>query len=96
VCADQVRRRQRQRRLFERVSRLTDVEDRSPSTGDHSSDLLSVLDPDRREAFVLTQLIGLSYEEAAAVADCAIGTIRSRVARARAELVEAVRVAEAR
>ena len=96
VCADQVRRRQRQRRLIERVSRLTDVDDRSPSTGDHSSDLPRVLDGDRREAFVLTQLIGLSYEEAAAVADCAIGTIRSRVARARAELVEAVRIAEAR
>ena len=49
-------------------------------------DLLQQLDPDRREAFALTQLAGLSYEEAAAVVECPIGTIRSRVARARADL----------
>ena len=49
-------------------------------------ELLLRLDPDRREAFALTQLAGLSYEEAAAVVGCPIGTIRSRVARARADL----------
>jgi RNA polymerase sigma-70 factor (ECF subfamily) len=48
--------------------------------------LLTALDPDRRAAFVLTQLIGCSYAEAAAVCDCPVGTIRSRVARARADL----------
>jgi RNA polymerase sigma-70 factor (ECF subfamily) len=51
---------------------------------------------DRREAFVLTQLVGLSYEEAAAVAGCPIGTIRSRVARARADLMTMVARADAR
>jgi RNA polymerase sigma-70 factor, ECF subfamily len=51
---------------------------------------LDDLDADRREAFVLTQLVGLSYEEAAAVCRCPIGTIRSRVARARADLVDAL------
>lgn len=40
----------------------------------------------RREAFVLTQITGLSYAEAAQVCGCRIGTIRSRVARARDEL----------
>jgi DNA-directed RNA polymerase specialized sigma24 family protein len=48
--------------------------------------LLAALDPDRRAAFVLTQLLGCSYAEAAAVCDCPIGTIRSRVARAREDL----------
>ena len=48
------------------------------------------LDPDRREAFVLTQVVGLSYEQAAEVCRCPIGTIRSRVARARADLVAAL------
>ena len=48
------------------------------------ADLLARLDPDRREAFVLTQLLGLPYAEAAEVAGCPVGTIRSRVARARA------------
>lgn len=49
-------------------------------------DALSRLDPARRQAFVLTQLLGASYEEAAAAAGCPIGTVRSRVARARREL----------
>ena len=46
------------------------------------------LDPERREAFVLTQVVGLSYAEAADVCSCPVGTIRSRVARARADLVD--------
>ena len=49
--------------------------------------LLDALDDERREAFVLTQLVGLSYAEAADVCGCPVGTIRSRVARARADLV---------
>lgn len=52
--------------------------------------LLDGLDPERREALVLTQVLGLSYAEAADVAGCPIGTIRSRVARARADLLAAV------
>ena len=51
------------------------------------TDLLARLPADRREAFVLTQLLGLSYAEAADVADCPVGTIGSRVARARGDLV---------
>ena len=54
------------------------------------TDLLARLDPDRREAFVLTQLLGLPYAEAAEVAGCPVGTIRSRVARARADLIESL------
>jgi RNA polymerase sigma-70 factor (ECF subfamily) len=49
--------------------------------------VLGDLDPDRREAFVLTQVLGLGYAEAAEVVGCPIGTIRSRVARARDDLV---------
>jgi RNA polymerase sigma-70 factor (ECF subfamily) len=39
---------------------------------------------------VLTQVLGLSYAEAAEIEDVPVGTIRSRVARARDELVTAV------
>ncbi|MFG2671175.1 sigma-70 family RNA polymerase sigma factor [Streptomyces sp. NPDC048445] len=46
-------------------------------------ELLAALPYDRRQAFVLTQLLGLSYAEAAQEADCPVGTVRSRVARAR-------------
>ncbi|WP_308259117.1 sigma-70 family RNA polymerase sigma factor [Pseudonocardia sp. H11422] len=52
--------------------------------------LIETLDSDRREAFVLTQLLDLSYAEAAEVCGCPIGTIRSRVARAREDLVAAM------
>ncbi|MER5434918.1 sigma-70 family RNA polymerase sigma factor [Streptomyces sp. NPDC002588] len=51
-------------------------------------DLLAVLPDERREAFVLTQLLGLPYAEAAEVSDCPVGTVRSRVARARATLLD--------
>ncbi|MER5470946.1 sigma-70 family RNA polymerase sigma factor [Streptomyces sp. NPDC002685] len=50
-------------------------------------DLLAALPGDRREAFVLTQMMGLPYAEAALVSDCPVGTVRSRVARARATLI---------
>lgn len=51
-------------------------------------DLLASLPDERREAFVLTQLLGLPYAEAAEVSDCPVGTVRSRVARARATLLD--------
>ena len=50
-------------------------------------ELVSALAPERRDAFVLTQVLGLSYAEAAEVCGCEVGTIRSRVARARDQLV---------
>ncbi|MGH9139430.1 MAG: sigma factor-like helix-turn-helix DNA-binding protein, partial [Acidimicrobiales bacterium] len=59
----------------------------TPAPGAPIAALLAVLDPDRREAFVLTQLLGLTYAEAAAVCGCPVGTIRSRVARARDQLI---------
>lgn len=51
--------------------------------------LLDALAPDRREALVLTQVLGYSYAEAADICSVRVGTIRSRVARARADLLEA-------
>lgn len=88
TCADALRMRTRRRRLHDAVQTA-----RLPShTPDHAatlmlSDLVMHLDPDRRAAFVLTRIVGLSYAEAAQVCGCPIGTIRSRVARARADLV---------
>ncbi|MBX7270066.1 sigma-70 family RNA polymerase sigma factor [Micromonospora sp. Llam7] len=52
--------------------------------------LIATLPDDRREAFVATQLLGLSYTEAAEVCGCPVGTIRSRVARAREDLIAAM------
>ena len=49
--------------------------------------MINQLDEDRRLAIILTQVLGLSYADAAVVSGCAIGTIRSRVARAREDLL---------
>jgi RNA polymerase sigma-70 factor (ECF subfamily) len=54
-------------------------------------DLISGLPLERRDAFVLTQIAGLSYAEAADVIGCPIGTVRSRVARARDDLIAGMR-----
>jgi RNA polymerase sigma-70 factor, ECF subfamily len=58
------------------------------------ADLLARLAGPRREAFVLTQVVGLSYEQAAQVLNCPMGTVRSRVARARGQLVAQLLAAE--
>ena len=44
---------------------------------------------------MLTQLVGLSYEEAATACGVPVGTIRSRVARARTQLLDRVTAARA-
>lgn len=44
------------------------------------------LPPDQREVLILVGASGLSYEQAAEVCGCRLGTIKSRVSRARAEL----------
>jgi RNA polymerase sigma-70 factor, ECF subfamily len=53
-------------------------------------ELVAGLDADRRDAFVLTQVLGLDYAAAAEVCGCPVGTIRSRVARAREDLIRAM------
>lgn len=49
---------------------------------------LQKLPADQREALILVGASGFSYEEAAAVCTCAVGTMKSRVNRARNRLVD--------
>jgi len=97
ACADALRGRSRRRRLNERLEAGAA---RAPTTsagraGGHALEaLVECLDVDRREAFVLTQLLGCSYEETAAVCGVPVGTIRSRIARARGDLVDALHRAD--
>jgi RNA polymerase sigma-70 factor (ECF subfamily) len=49
---------------------------------------LAQLPQDQREALVLVGASGFSYEEAAHICGCAVGTIKSRVNRARTRLAE--------
>ena len=90
VCADALRTRRRRPAVVD--AEPPEAPDGADRVGEQAAvaDLLHRLDADRREAFVLTQLLGLSYAEAAEVAGCPVGTIRSRVARARSDLVGAL------
>ena len=88
VCMDELRGRHRRRRRDERLAAAPDCPDVADLSAEVTTrELLAQLDPDRRDAFVLTQMFRLSYEEAATVCGCPTGTIRSRVARARDDLI---------
>ena len=50
------------------------------------------LSPEQRDTLLLVAEAGLSYEEAALVCSCAIGTIKSRVDRARHRLEELLEI----
>jgi RNA polymerase sigma-70 factor (ECF subfamily) len=53
---------------------------------------LSRLPPDQREALILIGASGFSYEEAAEICNCAVGTVKSRVNRARQRLMQQMAV----
>ncbi len=91
ACADEIRDLRRERRRQIRAQDHASIDEAVPDIGDSVSlwAAVATLDFDRRAAFVLTQLFGMSYEEAASTCDCPIGTIRSRVARARSDLIAA-------
>ena len=83
VCTDELRRR------YRRPEDLVNAEVIVADFAAHA-DLLALVDlleSGRRAAFVLTQLIGCSYEETATITGTPIGTVRSRVARARDDLI---------
>jgi RNA polymerase sigma-70 factor (ECF subfamily) len=92
VCADAIRSATRDRSA---ARERTAAAHQPDPPRDHAESValravLAGLADDRREAFVLTQLVGLSYAEVAEVCGCPVGTIRSRVARARADLINAI------
>ena len=91
VCASEISARLRDRQLAARLAAMPPAEfaGQAPEAGSQTAValLLAGLEPDRRAAFVLTQIIGCPYAEAAAICDCPVGTIRSRVARAREDLI---------
>jgi RNA polymerase sigma-70 factor, ECF subfamily len=93
TCADHIRSLVRRRSLLQRVGADATEVVADPARAVGAAELLQRLSPAHREAFVLTQVLGLSYEEAAAALGIPIGTIRSRVARARSQLVTAVTAA---
>ncbi len=88
AAADATRRQIRDRR----TDRYAGPAAAPPADGAHAlRALIDGLEPDRREAFVLTQIVGCSYAETAEICGVRIGTIRSRVGRARDQLLQQVR-----
>ena len=85
---DAMRRQGRRARLGQRLARTPIVAPSDPASVHALDALVGGLERGRREAFVLTQLLGCSYADAAAVCGVPVGTVRSRVARARADLIE--------
>lgn len=47
---------------------------------------LFALNPDQRDVFILVVAAGYSYEEAASILDCSVGTVKSRINRSREKL----------
>ena len=97
TCMDELRARSRRQRRSTAMHAAPTDGLRIPDPGEEigARDLLAHLEADRRAAFTLTQLLGLSYEEAAETCGCPIGTIRSRVARARSDLIDMLGTANA-
>jgi len=97
TCIDEIRTRARRRRRDDSLLH-TGAEPRAGyDASEHTvvTDLLHRLEPDRRAAFTLTQILGLTYHETAQACECPPGTIRSRVARARADLMAMLNVTDA-
>ncbi|MFJ3927374.1 sigma-70 family RNA polymerase sigma factor [Streptomyces sp. NPDC090022] len=93
TVVDSLRRSAARPRLADRDDWQTAAEQAQPrglpgfEDGIALAELLATITEERREAFILTQLLGLPYAEVAEAIGCPVGTVRSRVARARSSLM---------
>lgn len=85
------------RRSWRRQSLDPEVAEATLVAGDNNTDglellalrnAMNLLPPDQRECLIMVGAGGLAYEEVAQICDCAVGTIKSRVSRARKALLE--------
>lgn len=92
-CAvDEMRRKQRRERVTERAS----AQPRPPATDISASlevrEAVAALDPELREPIVLIDMFGMTYAEVSRMCGAPVGTIKSRMHRARSLLAEALDV----
>jgi RNA polymerase sigma-70 factor, ECF subfamily len=89
-CTAEIDARSRNRRPALRLAGAPDAPLGQPSAEPGAqaavNELLAALEPGRRAAFILTQLLGCSYADAAAICECPVAAIRSLVTRAREDL----------
>lgn len=89
-CAvDAIRRRER-RRTYEQAAESREISVDEPALRVALQDAIDSLSPDLREPFVLIEVFGLSYAEAAVVLGAPSGTLKSRMHRARRLLMDAL------
>lgn len=102
ACYADLRKRSRREKYYDRGRTTADLD--PPERGEDGETsirrkevsrqveaALRRLSPDLRATFVLRQMEGLSYDEISQVLDVSAGTVASRLARARAQLAEALR-----
>jgi RNA polymerase sigma-70 factor, ECF subfamily len=92
-CAmDALRRQRREPVAWDETAAAGSVAD--PSARVELDAALRAVSPDHRETFLLVEVFGLSYQEAADVLGVAVGTVKSRMFRARRALCDAISDAE--
>lgn len=94
VFLEKHRRSERQSHLIELDATLTDPpignleeEMLRGALSEEVSNALAALPEDWRSCLLLREVDGFSYQEIAQIVECPVGTVRSRLARARAELL---------
>lgn len=97
TCLDELRKRKKQAALSVQELSESGWEPADDAAGDFASRVvdkeavsaaLAELPPDHRAVLVLRDVEGYSYEELARILDCPVGTVRSRLNRARANMMK--------
>jgi RNA polymerase sigma-70 factor (ECF subfamily) len=97
LCHDFIRKHQTEKQMHAGDAHFDDIESNAPppplrleqaSEAEQLRRAVEQLPPDYREALILREFEGLSYKEISAVVDAPMGTVMSRLARARERLVQ--------
>jgi RNA polymerase sigma-70 factor, ECF subfamily len=90
VAADEARRPALRTVPLDQVPALADRRAGDPALPGDLAQALAALEPAQREAFLLVVVLGLSYQEAGGLTGAPVGTVASRVFRARTRLAAAL------
>lgn len=89
ILVDSIRAAQRRAALHEKVGAKIEIVEEAPpmrGEGQDAQKALAVLSPELRETVVLVIMQGLAYQEAADILDIPVGTVKSRIHAALAQM----------